>query len=581
MLRILTLIICILWLGATHAQTSQYVYPVRDVAGHCVANFGEIRPGHFHAGVDIRTDGVEGKPCVAVADGYVSRIVVGTSGYGLGLYLTLTDGTEVVYGHLQRFREDIDRYAVEEQTRLKTNYLDREFPPEKWAVKAGDIVGYSGNTGSSMGPHLHFEMRRPKTGIRRNLVREGIIPVVDTIPPRILRVHYVEVDTLPTGVVCRSKMRSRDVLRYASGGYRLVGGDTLAVGRKGYFIVEVSDRRNGVNNRFGIWRLTAMRDDLPYFQYRMDGFTYAEGRMSDAVSCYPMQRKARTECIRVARMERAPEDFYPFAKERGVVRCPEGEVHRIGFVVDDDSGNTSFLEFAIKGQVGESFHGEEPAEDVIVIDPDEDADLAIGAWATCHIPSGSLYEKTAVQTAQKEVAIPKNRTGIRVLSPAVLFVGEDIPMLHAASYRLQHPVPEELASRTLMARATRKGLSAVGGRYTEGAVTEKTRTAGWMLLVADTEAPKIFTRYPKARRAGVPDLSRAAILRFKVTDNFAGIADHAIEIDGQWVPANRQPIRGEITHRFSMKPQGKVHSVRVRVTDRVGNVKTYTGEFFR
>ena len=92
-----------------HPAPEEYIYPICDVEGLYSANFGEMRPGHFHAGIDIKTDGVEGKPLVAVADGYVSRVSLAAGGYGRAIYLTLDNGTTAVYGHLQRFRDDIEK----------------------------------------------------------------------------------------------------------------------------------------------------------------------------------------------------------------------------------------------------------------------------------------------------------------------------------------------------------------------------------------------------------------------------------------------------------------------------------------
>lgn len=76
-----------------HPAPEEYIYPICDVEGLYSANFGEMRPGHFHAGIDIKTDGAEGKPLVAVADGYVSRVSLGAYGYGRAVYLTLHNGT--------------------------------------------------------------------------------------------------------------------------------------------------------------------------------------------------------------------------------------------------------------------------------------------------------------------------------------------------------------------------------------------------------------------------------------------------------------------------------------------------------
>lgn len=128
----------------------------------------------------------------------------------------------------------------------------------------------------------------------------------------------------------RSRPHTYAVVREAEGRYRLARGDeAIEVGRKGYFVAEVSDRRNDVQNTFGVWRVQAAIDGEPYFEYRMDGFTHDLSRCCDAVSCYPVQVASRNEAIRLARLDRSPELFYPILRERGLVRAAAGERHRI------------------------------------------------------------------------------------------------------------------------------------------------------------------------------------------------------------------------------------------------------------
>ncbi len=575
MRRILTLVLAFVAIGAT-AQNKDYIYPLVNVQGNCVANFGEIRPGHFHAGVDIRTDGVEGKRVVAVADGYVSRIVIQGDGYGIGLYLKMKDGSVAVYGHLQRFRDDIEQFARKERFRKKSNTLDCSFDSARWPVKQGDLLAYSGNTGSSFGPHLHFEIRTPGKEVRLNLVKEGIIRVKDNLPPKILRLRYVETDTLSNGICTRSSMEDYDVLRRPDGCH-LAQGDTISVGRKGYFVLEVSDRRNGVNNRFGIWRLTAKKDGVPYFEYRMNGFDYNEGRMSDAVSCYPLQIKARCEVIRIAQLEKAPDLFYPVMVERGLVRCDQGAMHRIDFEVEDDSGNISELSVAIRGRKT-SFQAED--EECEVLDPVLGGEFREGDWASVVIPPHSVYEKTPIKVQSK--AVPQTKSaGLKILSDAVCFVDERVPMLHWATYRLKHPVPQNLEAHTVLGRWSDGRLKYVGGHYRNGEVKTRSRSGGWMVLVADTEAPKIYPRYPKARVSGVADLHRQSRIVFRVTDNFSGVSSYTMHIDGVWVPTDRQPVKGEYSYRFVVPSSGKMHNVSLTVKDGAGNAKTYQGKFFR
>ena len=185
---------------AQRLDPDDYIYPIRDVARLYAANFGEIRPAHFHAGVDIKTDGAEGKPLVAVADGYVSRVSLTAGGYGRAVYLTLRNGTTAVYGHLQRFRDDIEEHVRQERTARRANSVNLWFGPEAWPVKQGDVIGFSGNSGSSMGPHLHFEIRENTDLLLSTLDNMLEAASLDSLTER-LRVEPVDIDRL-----CRAEL---------------------------------------------------------------------------------------------------------------------------------------------------------------------------------------------------------------------------------------------------------------------------------------------------------------------------------------------------------------------------------------
>lgn len=575
-MRRILIALCLLLAAQTvrsqQLDPAEYVYPIRDVEGLCSANFGEIRAGHFHAGVDIKTDGVEGKPLVAVADGYISRVTVTAGGYGRAVYLTLPDGKIAVYGHLQRFRDDIEQHVHEERMRRRANTLDLSFQPGQWPVRQGDRIGYSGNSGSSMGPHLHFELRENFSGKRYNLVREGIIRPEDKLPPRIMRLHYIEIDTVQ-GVPVRSRPQDYAVVREAEGRYRLTRTEPVPVGRKGYFVAEVTDRRNGVNNTFGIWRVTAEMDGQPYFEYRMDGFTYDEVRSCDAVSCYPLQLFTRNEAIRLSQAAAAPPSFYPLATERGIVRTGAGDRHRIRIEAEDDSGNRSVLPFEIEGR-SETFL---PQADTaaVVLRHDRTGTLRIGTELQATVPAGALHEPLFCRP--ERLSVPRVDSGLVVLSPAYRIFEATTPLRRPVTVTIRTAVPRTLQLRAVAAVRNAKGkLLCAGGTYTDGALTVSTRSTGEIFVVADTLAPAVRPLFTDGA-----NISQARTLRFAASDDFSGIASWELLLDGQWVPCDRFPMRGTLVHTFASPPSATRHTVSLRVTDGCGNTSRWEGTFYR
>ena len=128
-------------------------------------NFGEPRPHHFHGGIDVRTQMSEGKPIFSIGDGYVSRLTVGKYGFGNAVYVRHPNGTTSVYCHLKRFVPQLNRLVGKLQVRHQQ--AEKEYDvwlrPWQYPVSEGQLIAVSGDTGSSVAPHLHLEVHDTKT----------------------------------------------------------------------------------------------------------------------------------------------------------------------------------------------------------------------------------------------------------------------------------------------------------------------------------------------------------------------------------------------------------------------------------
>lgn len=574
---ILTIFIIAAILAATGQVRAQapdpadYIFPVLSVQGQYSANFGEMRPNHFHSGVDIKTDGVEGKPLVAAADGFVSRIAVSPSGYGRALYLALNNGTTAVYGHISRFRSDLESFVHSERLRMRRNKIDLWCTPGRFPVRQGDTIAYSGNSGSSFGPHLHYEIRETATQRTLNTVRLGIIRPKDDIPPSIVRIHYFETDTL-RGIPVHAKRFSRDAVKSAPNIYRLTCSEPLEVGPNGHFVVEATDRRNGVANTFGLYRVSESVDGQPVFEYRMDGFTFDRSRFCNAVSCYPMQIATRNEAIRLAAVEGACPDFYPLLENRGAIGAGEGETKRIRIEAEDDCGNLSRLEFDIRGRTACPVACDSLAT---VCKRTRSTTLDAGG-ATLTIPGGALYESLAIRPGRADVPPPADTT-LLVLSPVYRLLAPTIPLQKTVSVSVHAYVPEALRPHTALSVIDRRGRAVyAGGSYSDGVLTARTTLTGDLLVVADTVPPTV-----KALFTDGADLSAAKGLSFRIGDNFAGITSCELYIDGKWSVCDRYPMKGTAVHPFDVPRSRKRHSITLEVKDACGNQTIWKGSFYR
>lgn len=575
-LFILTILLCCAHIcSAQKLDPAYYDYPLRNVAGYYSANFGEMRPNHFHAGTDFKTDGVEGKPVVAVADGYVSRVSQSPTGYGLALYVTHPNGTTSVYGHLSRFRKDIADFVFSERHRLKQSRVDLYCQADQFPVKRGEEIARSGNTGSSQGPHLHFEIRDAKTQKTLNIISQGIVTPKDDISPYIMKVHYVEVDTV-RGVPCHSKLATYAVHKADANTYRTAQKSPIKVGRKGYFIVETSDRKNDVANTYGVYNMVAKLDGKAIFEYRNDGFPFDLSRYCNAVSHYPIQRRSRNEVMRAAMLQGGTKYFYPTLVNRGVVTTAEGEERKMEFVITDDCGNTSTLAFDIVGKSNDACFKGEVAEDAIIVEYNRDFAHKVDDVLSVVIAKGSLYESIALDIERSDVAIKADST-IKVLSPAYRIHDDNTPLHKSIGLVFTQDVEERLQPYTVMASVSSGGyLYYSGGRYRHNRLTARTSSFGTFCLVADMTPPTIRPQFEDGQ-----DCRGRDRIAFRLSDNFSGVSSYNVYIDGKWVAIDYARSRAWVNLKAEDISGGKSHNIEIVVKDACGNTAKWQGTIVR
>lgn len=575
-LFILTILLCCAHIcSAQKLDPAYYDYPLRNVAGYYSANFGEMRPNHFHAGTDFKTDGVEGKPVVAVADGYVSRVSQSPTGYGLALYVTHPNGTTSVYGHLSRFRKDIADFVFSERHRLKQSRVDLYCQADQFPVKRGEEIARSGNTGSSQGPHLHFEIRDAKTQKTLNIISQGIVTPKDDISPYIMKVHYVEVDTV-RGVPCHSKLATYAVHKADANTYRTAQKSPIKVGRKGYFIVETSDRKNDVANTYGVYNMVAKLDGKAIFEYRNDGFPFDLSRYCNAVSHYPIQRRSRNEVMRAAMLQGGTKYFYPTLVNRGVVTTAEGEECKMEFVITDDCGNTSTLAFDIAGKSNDACFKGEVAEDAIIVEYNRDFAHKVDDVLSVVIAKGSLYESIALDIERSDVAIKADST-IKVLSPAYRIHDDNTPLHKSIGLVFTQDVEERLQPYTVMASVSSGGyLYYSGGRYRHNRLTARTSSFGTFCLVADMTPPTIRPQFEDGQ-----DCRGRDRIAFRLSDNFSGVSSYNVYIDGKWVAIDYARSRAWVNLKAEGISGGKSHNIEIVVKDACGNTAKWQGTIIR
>ena len=560
-----------------NAQNSQpladYGYrPPLNIPTLLSANYGELRLNHFHSGIDLKTQGVTGKPIYAVASGYVSRVAISPSGYGKALYIQHPNGTTSVYGHVEQFFDSLEHYVYRQQYARKRFALDLSFQPDQFPIRQGQLIALSGNRGSSGGPHLHFEIRdaaqRPY-----NLIAHHILPVRDTIPPRALTLYYVRIDTIQ-GIPQHRIVQRIPLRREASNRYVPTTGSTLSVCRQGYFAIEAKEYKNGTHNVMGLYRLQERLDGQPIFALEVDRVPFNVTRYANAVTLYSEQGK-RNNIYRLFVLPNNPLDIYRNVRRQGLIALDDNQLHPIEIDLEDEAGNRSQISFSIT--LKHKLDTLPTPEGIPVLwwkDFQYDSD-----GLSVSIPARALYESVLFHAPARDIPLPSY-----AYSPLYNILSADEP--------LQKPITVSLAADGLPTRLRDKALlgvvsasgkrSAAGGRWINdgpgGRVEARVRNFGTYYIAVDTLPPRITPEF----KSGA-DLSAQKSLSLKITDNFSGIASYSATIDGQWALLEYDPKNNRITHVFddTRWPTGLNHKLSVVVSDAKGNSRTLHTQYRR
>lgn len=270
-MRFITILFLSLFINDLKSQSNQNF--VMDLPIKLSGTFGELRTNHFHSGIDIKTNRVEGLNIYSYEKGYISRIQVSTYGYGKAIYITHPDGKITVYAHLSKFSEKIQNYVKDIQYKRK-KFAIKVYPKEsEILIEKNEIIGYSGNTGSSSGPHLHFELR-DKNNMPINPLKYRNIEIIDTIIPSLKGVYYKELK-YNNGKLEDNYSRFKKIkfIENVNGKYLT---DTIYTNGVIGFGVNSFDLMNNSNNVYGLNKIITKINDSVNFKINFDKFSFDE-----------------------------------------------------------------------------------------------------------------------------------------------------------------------------------------------------------------------------------------------------------------------------------------------------------------
>ena len=508
------------------------------------ANFGELRPNHFHNGIDIKTQGVTGKPVRCVAAGYVARVAVLHGGYGQVVYVNHPNGLTSVYGHVISFAPAIQQAVRAYQYARETFVCDLTFAPGELPVRQGEVIALSGNEGASAGPHLHLELRRTATNEYIDPMPYFKRYLKDTKPPVASLVGFYPVPG--QGVVDGSAAKKLAPVS------RL--GTPVTAWGKIYTGISAKDYMDGTSNFYGVHSVTLYVDSAEVFRSVTDAVMPDENRMINAFTDFEELSRTRRLIMRSYKSPGNRLRLLHTDGNRGVVDICEERDYRFRYVLEDNFGNRRTYSFTVRGRKQEIPAREERRGQTL-------------CWNRTNV----------VQRPGLELVVPKYnlyddvklRAGICGDSAGISF---DY-VLDAGYTPLHAWCPLSIGMRCLPVADTAKYYvvqkwgrrrAPMGGKYENGWMKTRVRSLGTFAVALDTVAPRIVPLGQEGWRA-------SRNIRFRVSDAGSGIASYKVYVDGKFVLFALKKGVLVIQDKERVK-RGEAHKVEAVVTDCCGNV---------
>ncbi|MEZ4944161.1 MAG: M23 family metallopeptidase [Cyclobacteriaceae bacterium] len=599
----------------TSTSEDTYLFPVEPGSPNLLAGtMGELRSNHFHSGIDVRTNGRIGVPIRSAQQGYVSRISISTGGYGNALYITHPNGHTTVYGHLDRFEKKIADYVRREQYRKKSFDINLYFKSGTFNINRGDTVAYSGNSGGSSGPHLHFDIR-DKNNEALNPLIFNFGEVVDNIPPIVQKIAF---RTMDINSRINDQFGRFEFYVVKEGDNYKLPFPILASGTIGIELLG-HDRLDNSRSKCGINHIEMFAGDQRVFKQVIDKVNFGETRNILTLMDYTTLKNSGERYNKLYVDDGNDLDYYAGTKNKGMVTVKADDVP-IKILMKDSYGNESEVNLSLKPST--------PPTEVNTMAPSSrnfshqyienileiNSSRTLGDSAIAYFSSGSekvspaysgkshhifLFDLRKKLPDSVKVGDQTLRTDFKDMIPAGVpykYYSDlvDINFSRSSLYdtvflRVKHsnkdkevfsigdsiyPINRNLSitlkprgsytEKFSVYRSAGRYFQYMGGTWSNGKITFSSRDFGDFVLLEDTNAPTI-------RKIAV----NGAAARFKIYDDLSGIAYYEASINGEWLLMNYDYKTNMIWAERQDSKVALKGDLSVKVVDNAGNENIY------
>ena len=546
---------------------SQEKYPTNyfrsplDIPIVLSGTFGELRSNHFHSGVDIKTQGKEGFKVYAAADGYVSRIKISQYGFGKAIYVTHLNGYTTVYAHLSAYTDKIEKFVKSIQYKKERYSTGNIFLKDgRFSIKKGEVIAFSGDTGGSGGPHLHYEIRSTETEKIINPMLFGLLPE-DTKPPTIqaLMVYPLNTDARINDENLKFRIPIKNI---GNGNYtteRIFASGSIGFG------INVFDRLNKALNKNGIYSLEMLVNGQRFYYHDVETFSFPESKFINLLIDYKYYKKYKSRIQKTHKVAANKLSIYKNLINNGVIKIKKGLNYTVKIIAKDFKGNRSSIKIPVIGKKSTTTLSQQKDSTDYKIIATKFNKFNIDN-VTIAFPKNTFYENVFLDfRVEKGIA--------KIHSPTIPLDKKFTLTFNVSKYSDAEKQQLYIANieypKYPRYQFTRKK---------DSTFFTTTKTLGNYVLKSDKNKPKVKLLYFKNEDW----ISSLQTLKVKISDIGSGIKNYRATIDDKWILMEYNHKKGILTYKFSDKKLfGSKHIFKIVVSDNVGNTNTLSATFYK